>query len=112
MLCQQLVESKDFPSDSWCLIPGPRGAKPFSRGDLLKNSYCKKCRWRQNAREKHEKASKDAHAHDFYEGGRHEMLNELNHGEVRTNLLVWLSKVLRDPSHESEALWARQHQHH
>jgi alpha-beta hydrolase superfamily lysophospholipase len=51
-------------------------------------------------------------SHDFYEGGRHEMLNELNRGEVRTNLLVWLSKVLPDQSHHSEALWARQHQHH
>src|SRR5260221_7595870 len=26
-------------------------------------------------------------SYDFYEGGRHEMLNELNHGEVRRNLL-------------------------
>lgn len=46
-------------------------------------------------------------SHDFYEGGRHEMLNEINRGEVRTNLLVWLSRVLRNPSHHSEALWAR-----
>ena len=83
-----------------------------SQGRPPKDSYRKKCRRRQNAREKHEKASKDAHAQDSYEGGRHEMLNELNRGEVRANLLVWLSKVLRDPSHESEALWARQHQHH
>jgi alpha-beta hydrolase superfamily lysophospholipase len=28
--------------------------------------------------------------HDFYEGGRHEMLNEPNRGQVRTNILVWL----------------------
>jgi alpha-beta hydrolase superfamily lysophospholipase len=32
---------------------------------------------------------------DFYEGGRHEMLNETNRGEVRTNLLVWIAGVLR-----------------
>jgi len=32
---------------------------------------------------------------DFYEGGRHEMLNETNRGEVRANLLVWISGVLR-----------------
>jgi alpha-beta hydrolase superfamily lysophospholipase len=32
---------------------------------------------------------------DFYEGGRHEMLNEINRGEVRTNLLIWISNVLR-----------------
>ena len=111
MLLRQLHESKDFPSDSWCFTPGPLGAT-LLRGDLIKNSYCKKCRRRQSAREKHEKASKDADAYDFYEGGRHEMFNELNRGEVRTNPLVWLAKVLRDQSHESEALWARQHQHH
>lgn len=46
-------------------------------------------------------------SHDFYEGGRHEMLNELNRGQVRANLLAWLSAVLRDQSHHSEALWAR-----
>jgi alpha-beta hydrolase superfamily lysophospholipase len=33
-------------------------------------------------------------SHDFYQGGRHEMLNELNRGQVRTNLLVWMSGVL------------------
>ena len=43
-------------------------------------------------------------SYDFYECGRHEMLNELNRGQVRTNLLVWLSKVLRDKFHHSEAL--------
>jgi alpha-beta hydrolase superfamily lysophospholipase len=38
-------------------------------------------------------------SYDFYEGGRHEMLNELNRGQVRTNLLVWLSGVLEYSSH-------------
>ena len=33
-------------------------------------------------------------AHDFYTGGRHEMLHELNRHEVITNLLVWISGVL------------------
>lgn len=33
-------------------------------------------------------------SHDFYEGGRHEMLNEINRQEVRTNLLAWISAVL------------------
>ena len=33
-------------------------------------------------------------AHDFYPGGRHEMLNETNRGEVRTRLLGWISSVL------------------
>jgi alpha-beta hydrolase superfamily lysophospholipase len=30
-------------------------------------------------------------SHDFYPGGRHEMLNEINRGEVQTNLLRWIS---------------------
>ena len=33
-------------------------------------------------------------AHDFYTGGRHEMLHELNRREVITNLLVWLSGIV------------------
>ena len=32
-------------------------------------------------------------AHDFYTGGRHEMLHETNRRAVITNLLVW--KVIR-----------------
>lgn len=46
-------------------------------------------------------------SHDFCEGGRHEMLNELNRGQVRTNVLVWLSSVLHDQSRNREALWPR-----
>ncbi len=34
-------------------------------------------------------------SHHFYPGGRHEMLNEINAAEVRTNLLLWVSSVLR-----------------
>jgi len=34
-------------------------------------------------------------AHDFYPGGRHEMLHEVNRGEVVTNLLCWISGVLK-----------------
>ena len=33
-------------------------------------------------------------AHDFYSGGRHEMLHERNRRDVITNLLVWISGVL------------------
>jgi alpha-beta hydrolase superfamily lysophospholipase len=33
-------------------------------------------------------------SHDFYPGGRHEMLNEINRGEVQTNLLHWIGAVL------------------
>jgi len=36
--------------------------------------------------------------HDFYPGGRHEMLHELNRGEVFTNLLVWISGILERAS--------------
>ena len=44
-------------------------------------------------------------SHDFYQGGRHEMLNELNCGQVRTNIL--LSSVLHDQSRNREALCPR-----
>jgi len=33
-------------------------------------------------------------SHDFYDGGRHEMLHELNRSAVITNLLIWLSSVV------------------
>jgi len=36
-------------------------------------------------------------SHDFYPGGRHEMLNEINRAEVRANLLHWISSVLEGP---------------
>lgn len=36
--------------------------------------------------------------HDFYAGGRHEMLHELNRREVITKLLVWLSGVVNGGS--------------
>ena len=32
-------------------------------------------------------------AHDFYQGGRHEMLNETNRHEVLANLLCWINGV-------------------
>lgn len=32
-------------------------------------------------------------SHDFYPGGRHEMLNEINCAQVRANLLSWISSV-------------------
>jgi alpha-beta hydrolase superfamily lysophospholipase len=34
-------------------------------------------------------------SHHFYPGGRHEMLNEVNSNEVRTDLLLWMSSVLQ-----------------
>jgi alpha-beta hydrolase superfamily lysophospholipase len=53
--------------------------------------------------DRYRKAGVRCISHDFYPGGRHEMLNEVNSGQVRTNLLVWLSTVTRDQSHDSEA---------
>jgi len=37
-------------------------------------------------------------AHDFYSGGRHEMLHEINRRDVITNLLVWLAGILERSS--------------
>ena len=37
-------------------------------------------------------------AHDFYSGGRHEMLHELNRRDAITNVLVWLSGILERSS--------------
>lgn len=36
--------------------------------------------------------------HDFYPGGRHEMLHELNRRDVFTNLVVWISGILERAS--------------
>jgi len=32
---------------------------------------------------------------NFYDGGRHEMLNGINRGEVQRNLFVWVFSLLR-----------------
>lgn len=37
-------------------------------------------------------------AHDFYPGGRHEMLHEVNRRDVITNLLIWMSGALKGTS--------------
>src|SRR5262249_44330417 len=37
-------------------------------------------------------------SHAFYPGGRHEMLNEINRGEVRADLLHWMSAVSKRSS--------------
>jgi alpha-beta hydrolase superfamily lysophospholipase len=44
--------------------------------------------------DRHRRAGVRNISHDFYPGARHEMLNELNRGKVRSNLLAWLSAVL------------------
>ena len=43
---------------------------------------------------RYQKAGISSISHDFYAGGRHEMLNEINRGEVRTRLLGWIFSVL------------------
>jgi alpha-beta hydrolase superfamily lysophospholipase len=43
---------------------------------------------------RYQKAGISCISHDFYLGGRHEMLNEINRDEVRTRLLGWISSAL------------------
>jgi len=43
---------------------------------------------------RYEKAGLYDVSHDFYLGGRHEMLNEINREEVRERLLAWISSIL------------------
>jgi alpha-beta hydrolase superfamily lysophospholipase len=43
---------------------------------------------------RYEKAGLYDISHDFYQGGRHEMLNEINREEVRERLLAWIASVL------------------
>lgn len=44
--------------------------------------------------EHYRKAGLRDSSHDFYVGGRHEMLNEINRCEVLNNLIAWISTVL------------------
>lgn len=37
-------------------------------------------------------------AFDFYPGGRHEMLNEINRRQVKIRLLGWISRILEKPN--------------
>jgi len=43
---------------------------------------------------RYESAGLHGISHDFYPGGRHEMLNEINRGEVREHLLAWIFTVI------------------
>ena len=43
----------------------------------------------------HDAGSRDI-AFDFYPGGRHEMLNEINRRQVQTRLLGWTSRALEN----------------
>lgn len=44
--------------------------------------------------ERYRKAGIGDISYDFYPGGRHEMLNEINRGEVLSHLFGWISSVL------------------
>jgi alpha-beta hydrolase superfamily lysophospholipase len=44
--------------------------------------------------QRYEKAGLYDISRDFYTGGRHEMLNEVNRDEVRERLLAWISSIL------------------
>ena len=46
--------------------------------------------------ERYHRAGMYGISHDFYSGGRHEMLNEINRGEVRARLLGWISGLLEN----------------
>ena len=48
--------------------------------------------------DRYRSAGVTAVAHDFYPGGRHEMLHEINRREVFTNLLVWISGIIETAS--------------
>ncbi|HXQ70173.1 MAG TPA: alpha/beta hydrolase [Pyrinomonadaceae bacterium] len=52
---------------------------------------------------RYEKAGLYDISHDFYIGGRHEMLNEINREEVRERLLAWISSILEGPSYRPKA---------
>ena len=43
---------------------------------------------------RYEKAGLYDVSHDFYQGGRHEMLTEINKDEVRERLLAWIASLL------------------
>jgi len=47
--------------------------------------------------ERYRGAGVDDISYDFYDGGRHEMLNEINRDEVREHLLDWIDVVVERP---------------
>jgi alpha-beta hydrolase superfamily lysophospholipase len=53
--------------------------------------------------ERYRRAGLKDMTHDFYEGGRHEMLNETNRGEVVTRLLDWIAVRLGSSSRTTSA---------
>jgi alpha-beta hydrolase superfamily lysophospholipase len=58
--------------------------------------------------ERYQKAGICGISHNFYPGGRHEMLNEINRREVLARLLVWISAVLERQGRWPEASWSHE----
>ena len=52
---------------------------------------------------RYEKAGLYDISHDFYKGGRHELLNEINREEVRGRLLAWIASILETPAYGPRA---------
>ena len=52
---------------------------------------------------RYEKAGLYDISHDFYKGGRHEMLNETNREEVRERLLAWIASILEGTGYGATA---------
>lgn len=52
---------------------------------------------------RYEKAGQYDISHDFYFGGRHEMLNEINREQVRERLLAWLNSISESPAYGPRA---------
>jgi len=48
--------------------------------------------------ERYHKAGINNISYDFYPGGRHEMLNEINRSQVCANLVNWISELLEGKS--------------
>jgi alpha-beta hydrolase superfamily lysophospholipase len=52
---------------------------------------------------RYEKAGLYDISHDFYQEGRHEMLNEINREEVRERLLAWIASILEGSAYGATA---------
>ena len=57
--------------------------------------------------ERYRRAGIDDISYDFYQGGRHEMLNEINRQEVLEQLLGWIDVVVERP--RADQRWSSSH---
>lgn len=65
----------------------------------------------ENLIERYREAGVHDVSHDFYPGGRHEMLNEINRGQVLSHLLGWISTVLEKQKTGADSTSPRQALH-